>query len=489
MARERTRREVLRRVAGTGAAAGVVATAGCASGDDEDEDDEEEPTDDDGTSSPDDEADGDGDSESDGGLPRIEGPIPPAEDSVPYVPETAEDGYTDEEFFVSGTAMGESYTTHFNVLRPTDPDEASGSVVVEPTHESGFWAVRSTAIEYLTRAGHATIAISSSPTVVENVVRAHDEENDQDRYADLSIPERDGIESAILGQFGVLLRTEGIPDTSVETPVLGGFSNTGAKTRAYIDARHERARIDGDPVFEGYFPGQTAVGTFPEALPDLDVPVVELQGEREVISTLARNPDGLTYRREDGENYRLYEVPGLPHLSTRVEDPVFPAAAIGQSCSPIVPDVDGLNADETTVSDFPLAHEWHVALDHLIEWAQTGTAPPRADRIEVDGNGEVVRDEHGNAVGGKPNPYVEVPSAAYASLSSFAVPEDETPVRCDMVGHRIPFTDEKLERLYGDQDGYVAAFTDRLDELVSEGWYLERDAEELGAEARDRDLF
>lgn len=479
MVRQRTRRHLLW---ATGVTGSFVFLAGCPSGGDEGS-----PTE---TSGTDTSTDGDDDdSESDGGLPTVEGPIPRAEDSVPYVPEVVEDGYTDEEFFVAGEALGESYRTQFNVLEPTNPGEASGVVIVEPTHEAGFWAVRSTAREYVTRAGHAMVAISSSPTVVENILRAHDEDNDQDRYADLAIPDTEGIESAVLGQLGALLRTGGVPGLAADYQVLAGFSNTGAKTRTYIRQQHDEARIDGSPVYDGYMPGQTAVGTFPEAIPDLEVPVVELQGEREVITTLERNPDGLTYRREDGENYRLYEVPGLPHIDTRVEDPTFPPPAVRQSCSPVLPDVEGANADDLVVSDFPLSHEWHLALDHLVRWVQTGTAPPRADRIQLDGDDRVVRDEHGNAVGGKPHPYVEVPVATYTSHSAYDVPEDETPIRCDMVGHRIPFGEDKLERLYGDETGYVDAFTERLDELVDQGWYLERDAAELRSEARDRALF
>ena len=41
-----------------------------------------------------------------------------------------------------------------------------------------------------------------------------------------------------------------------------------------------------------------------------------------------------------------------------------------------------------------------AAMHNLIEWVTKGTAPPKADRIETDANGEIVRDEYGNARGG-----------------------------------------------------------------------------------------
>lgn len=421
-------------------------------------------------------------------VPDLEVAPPPGEGTRRFSPEAPPGGdYVEAEYFLAGEAAGDHYRTKCNVRRPSDAEDGSGTAVVEAVHESGYWPVRSTVGDYLTHEGHASVAIASSPTVVERVVGGHDGEYDQTRYADLHVPHRDGVESEILAQFGALLEADELPGVDATHAILAGFSNTGAKTRTYVDERHEAARVGGGPVYDGYFLGQTAVGTHPEAVADLDVPVVELQGEREVIATLERNPDGLTYRRPDGEHYRLYEVPGMPHVDTRGSDPLFPPEAVAEDCVPRVPDVDGLDVDGATVSDFPLVREWHVALDHLVDWVRTGDAPPAADRIELDGE-SVRRDEHGNAVGGKRTPLVEVPSAAYASLRRYGVPEDETPVRCDMLGTRIPFTDEKFEALYGDGESYVAAFEERLDELVADGWYLERDAADL-LESLDPDPF
>ena len=93
----------------------------------------------------------------------------------------------------------------------------------------------------------------------------------------------------------------------VRHAVLGGYSNTGPVVRQYIASKHEQARLAGDaPVFDGYFPVQTAVGSAPTAIPDLDVPVIEIQGESEVIRTFQRGFDHLGYRRPDSDSYRLY---------------------------------------------------------------------------------------------------------------------------------------------------------------------------------------
>ena len=416
-------------------------------------------------------------------IPEIEGPIPSTENNQPYREVDAPDGrqYIEEEYFISGEALGEEYKTQVNIRRPVNKNRQSGVAIVEPVHESGFWSVLSTIEEYVLDANHVSTPITSSPTVLEN----HIKPENPSRYEDLTIPNIDGIESEILAQFGALLQTEGVPDVNSEYPILSGYSNTGAKTRTYIHVKHDEARLNGAPVYEGYFPGQTAVGTAPGPIPDLDVPVIELQGEREIVSTFDRIGD-LRYRREDGENYRLYEVPGMPHVDNREEDPLFPPRAVNASCNPVIPDIDGLETDAVEVNDFPLTHEWNAAIDNLIDWVSTGDPAPKADRIETDGN-TIVRDEHGNAKGGKPTPFIEVPIAAYISYSEYAT--EDTPVRCDMVGHRIPFTTEKLEELYGNHGGYVSEFNTRLNELVRDDWYLNLHAKELRQEAANADLF
>ena len=68
-----------------------------------------------------------------------------------------------------------------------------------------------------------------------------------------------------------------------------------------------------------------------------------------------------------------------------------------------------------------------VALNHLWQWVDKGTVPPRADRILVDRNeandGSVMAlDEHGNASGGIRNPYVDVPAKKYGVRNEGAVP-------------------------------------------------------------------
>jgi hypothetical protein len=230
---------------------------------------------------------------------------------------------------------------------------------------------------------------------------------------------------------------------------------------------------DGSPIYDGYFPVQTAVGSAPTAIPDLDVPVLEIQGESELIRTFQRGFDRLGYRRPDGPTYRLYEVPGLPHVTSR-PGPGFQ------------PDV--FSCVEPVRSLFPQRHVWSNALKNLVVWVDRGFAPPAADRIALEADGRtVVRDGHGNAVGGVRTPYLDVPIATYGAVSTNA-PGSPPGSRCDFFGYQVDFSHETLVGLYGDHRGYVRALTRSAKGLVRRGWYLRQDAAELRAEAAQADI-
>lgn len=369
-------------------------------------------------------------------------------------------GYIEEELFMSGEALGEAYTTVVHVRRPVDPATASGIVVLEPTHGGNLWPVMSTTGAFLTSAGHTILAVSSSSFVVDRLVKPAN----PSRYERLSVPGTPGVESEILAQVGALLRSsprDVLGAVPVARLVLAGYSGTGAVVRRFIEAAHAEARLDGRPVYDGYFPGQTAVGAMPQPIADLDVPVIELQGESEVVRTFRRNPDGLTYRRDDGERYRLYEVPSMPHMA---------GGRPGWACV------------EPVRTTFPLRAVWSSALHNLIRWVDEGVPAPRAERIHLDGE-HVVRDEHGHALGGVRTADIDVPLATLGAVSTPA-PENPRGARPEMLGYREDFSAATLAELYGDHASYLDRFEKRLRELVEGGWYLERDAHEALEGAR-----
>ena len=406
-------------------------------------------------------------------LPLVVGPIPITAESQPYrglLVGPPRPGYVEEEFFISCAALGQTYQTLLHVRRPANPQEFSGTVVMEPTHPLGLWPITATTASYQADAGHVSVAAVSSRLVLELLVKGFN----PDRYGALAIPETPGIEAEILAQIGALLKSDVGPlrERRAENVILSGFSNTGAVVREFITTKHDQARLaDGAPVYDGYFPVQTAVGSAPTALPDLDVPVVEIQGESELIRTFQRGSDHLGYRRPDSASYRLYEVAGMSHVTSRPGDGFLP--------NPYV-------CVEPLRSTFPNRYVWNNSLRNLIEWIDEGIAPPSAPRIELAADGRtVVRDERGNAVGGVRTSYLDVPVATYGAVSTNA-PGAPPSSRCDFFSYEIPFTRGEFDQLYRSPLTYVRAVRARLRQLIRGRWYLKRDAKEALLEAVTR---
>jgi len=397
-------------------------------------------------------------------IPTLEGPIAVTGASPAYQARGVAPlppGYVDREYVVACEALGAPYRTSINVRRPLAPEQPV-VVIVESTHPGNTWPVLEFTYAYQVRAGLVSVAINASPRVVEERVKP----SNPSRYADLAVPEVEGIEEAILAQVGAALRRDGLSGLEVGPVILGGESATGGVTRRYIAAHHEEARMSGgEPVYNGYFPGQTAVGTLPGPLPDLDVPVIELQGEREIITTFDRNPAGLGYRRPDGELYRLYEVPGMAHIDTHGDE------GPNETCGIAKP------------NQLPLEHVWNMALRNLVEWVRDGVPAPRAERIQLEADDRTIaRDAFGNALGGVRTPHVDVPVATYLTVSE-RQPGATGDVRCDMVGPQFDLEPAELRSLYGSAEAYRDRLNQRLDELVEGRWYLASDADEVRREA------
>jgi hypothetical protein len=131
-----------------------------------------------------------------------------------------------------------------------------------------------------------------------------------------------------------------------------------------------------------------------------------------------------------------------------------------------------------------------VALNHLWQWVDKGTVPPKADRILVDrsvaGDGSLMAlDEHGNARGGIRNPYVDVPAKKYGVRNEGAVPpitnahpfvavrgEAAQSQLCGLAGYEVAMPQEQLKKLHKSPKDYQAKVARRFDELAKQGWAL-----------------
>jgi hypothetical protein len=384
----------------------------------------------------------------------------------PGVAELAAAGYVQQEYFISGIAAGRPYTTRMLVRRPARAGRFSGIVIAESIRSTAIrsmWSLR----DYFVRSGHAYVEIGSNHVAINKLLKPADPA----RYGPLDLP---AIEGAVFGhvieviaQGGILLKTnpKGGPFTGfrVRRVILAGCSEQGVIIRQYMRDGHPVYRTaDGRSIYDGYFPACVADWPEPFILVDgqplknftpgpIEVPVINLAGQQEVESW----PEyGRRFRRPDADapddKYRVYEVAGMGHGT----------APSGTTCG----------ADQQR-SRFPAHHASANALDRLIMWVDRGIVPPRETPLATTtSSGPLLKDAHGNAVGGVRSVQVDVPVATFFTCVSLGT-------------YEVPFPAEKLTSLYPTPGDYLAKVNRRLDALVRGGWLLRNDAEEARREA------
>ena len=249
--------------------------------------------------------------------------------------------------------------------------------------------------------------------------------------------------------------------------ILQGTSQASGVLRTYQSQKHFQSRMpDGSAIVDGYLATST-LGNAPMMV--VDVPTVHMPTMTEANSASAA---GIGYRRPDSDDpatrYRLYEVAGMAHSNSR--DTIV--------CNP--------NPCSLPVSDFPWGGAVAMGLQHLVEWADRGMVPPRAEPIGFDNNtsndgSRLALDGHGNVKGGVPSTYVDVPVAQYGVPNAGATPAAN--FNCSIAGWRIPFNEDTLRDLYNNKGSYISRLNRRLMELVREGWVLPEYTDDIRADA------
>jgi hypothetical protein len=449
-------------------------------------------------------------------VPEVEGPITGG-NGVPFVATTTFDltkvGYVQTEYFISGTAtaylnrsaLGEdgrwsvepgttaSYKTRILVYRPVDSARFNGSVILEWLNVSGGldsaadWIMAHTEI---IREGYAWVGVSAQFVGVEggaSLVALPSmplKTVDPKRYGSLVHP-GDSFSYDIFSQAGKLFRNPGASsllgeDFLVERLIAVGESQSAFRLVAYINAVHPVASLYDAflvhsrggfvaPLSEKPEPDIPVPGS-PQVRADVDVPVLIFQTETDLTflqSFAARQPDT--------QNIRLWEVAGTAHADTYT-------IVVGPKDRGGSPDAARLIVTSTPLAGFecnapinsgPHHFVLNAALHALHHWVRGGTPPPNAPRIEVDAGPPVtiLRDAHGNALGGIRTPSLAVPTAALSGEGQSGS------LFCVLFGSTVPFDVATLGALYADHDAYLSAFRAASDADVAAGFLLPADAE------------
>lgn len=414
-------------------------------------------------------------------------------------------GYVEEEFAFTGEATsyrytappgadGEwpvepdrtaPYTSRMLVRRPHDVEAFNGTIVVEWLNvtagvdvdvDFGFFA------EEVLRAGDAWVGVTAQEVAVTSTgggqfgdaalgLKAWDPQ----RYGDLDHP-GDAFAYDIFSQAGALLRTaEGraaLGGVSPEVILADGESQSAFRLVTYLNAVDPVAR-----VFDGFLIHSRDGGAAPldgrsfEVEPD-EPPTTRLRtdGRAPALQVITESdlyllrpgapfPDA---RQPDSDRVRTWEVAGTAH-----SDATY-LRRLNQQGTRQFKGFFDLSEVIPLANDGPQRFVMRAALHALRDWV-AGRPPPIADPLQVV-DGAIVRDEHGNALGGVRTPPLDVPAATHTG--------EGTPL-----GSSTPFTTDQLRALYANRDAYLAAYRAATDAAVEAGFILDADAAEVNADA------
>lgn len=382
--------------------------------------------------------------------------LPPEEDIAHFK-------YITKEFFVSGIAQGQPYTTRVVVRRPADPRKFSGIVVAEPMHPTGndwmFYFLHT----YLMTQGHIAVEITTGSVPLFKDTNAA-------RYKDLEIGATQAND--ILAQVGLMLKNdrpdgvlEGLP---MRKMILSGTSASAAAVVAYLPAHMVYRAEEMKPIFDGFLP--TSIGGDTPIM-KVDVPVVQMPTMTEVVRGVA---SGNRYRRADGDapgdQFRIYEVAGMAHIDSRI-NPVYKP-----------------NPCKFSMSEFPEGMGLAAGLDRLIQWIDKGKTPPRAEYVTVDNNtandgSPLALDANGNPKGGVRNTYVDVPAYRYIAPNEPASPPIPNPsplvasqgpggpaLFCGIAAYQEALSADQMKVLYKSKKDFQTKVEQRANTLIKDGW-------------------
>jgi len=446
-------------------------------------------------------------------------------------------GYVEEELFVSGTAglygpttnepleeyeqlndiaplstlcePAVPFTTRALAVRPREVGRFSGTVHAIPFHNLGAGAQ----VEpHLLREGHAWVGVEVcsgtrfGPDEIPSGGVANLHHTDPERYGSLEIPggrteHWPNLQPGVLGKafetidfgkqgwemlvfrqelarsyaqgpdiyFSVVegLRTgkgSVLPGLDVRRVYTSGASGGTEILRPLALYHHDRwMQPDGGPILDGYF---ILVGQIPERRP-AGAALVVFQTEAEAMTAIDNGWD--IPEDTDDPKFRYYEIPGTGHQFSAAPQAAQDAASVAH----VLPEgIQGLSQRDASeeyqpYDKFNAPIVWAL-WDALYRWVDDGVPMPRAPRITRDQSAPdgIARDEHGNALGGLRTPWVDVPDARYVARISPGNP---------LAPGMEPFTDERMDALYGSRGEYQRRVRARLDEMVDDRFLLAQD--------------
>lgn len=394
--------------------------------------------------------------------PTVEGPITHGIHGRPWfssLVNLSDYGYIEEEFHFSGSSGANPYKSRMVVRRPVDPDRFSGTVYVEWVNVTG-----GRDLETLWPAGHSTLlAEGHAYVVVSAQLVGHTELRAWDpvRYATLTHPGDTPGSFHVFEQAIQAIRSPGAVDPlgglDAEYVIATGDSQSAGRLTTYITEGYAIAgHVDG--FLPGRGGGNSATGQVAE---QLGVPMLwileESQGERPADTAWQKfwYQAGAAHAPLDWEHYVW---------RSDMRDLGFAA-----------PIADGVNA--ACSMNRGEGYAVRSGIHWINRWVRGIDVPPSGPRLQRDGEGELVRDADGHAIGGIRFPYIDVPIALNTSEG------------CPLFGSYEQFSSAEIVSRYPTKQAYVSAVTAAADVAVAQGFLLASDRVKIIAEAEAFDVW
>lgn len=445
---------------------------------------------------------------------QLTGPVLP-DSAISLGLGTVSPTYQVKEFFLTGTAnsytpqlplpsdgklvvtadpdiAGGAYKTRLVVVRPIDPEDFNGTVIVEWMNVTAGsdtppdWIM---AHNEFVRMGYAWVGVSAQAVGVNALKNSGGFVGA--RYASLLHP-GDSYSYSIFSHAGERAKEPAaklLGGLTAERVIAAGESQSAGRMVTYIDAVQPIENIyDGFMVHSrsgsGSSIAQSPLTAYPFPAPapirdDLAVPVMVVQAEGDVINS------NLAARQLDTPLFRQWEMAGTAHADAYtlqgLTDNGDGSAAIAMFGFMRAP-------NNPFGCDSPInagGHHWimQAAFRSLDTWVRTGVAPPVGPPLEVVSTSPVVlqRDALGNAIGGVRSPHVDAPVATLDSVNGGIF-------FCRLFGRTIPFSPAQIQTLYPTKEDFMTQWIDAINSGVADGFLLTEDVAELTAAAEAWDF-
>jgi hypothetical protein len=422
-------------------------------------------------------------------TPTVEGPIAVTATSHPFLATDiplASYGYTEQEYFISGTGYTYStsgaanvtgtkittggpnsngtypFKTRIVVRRPENPANFNGKVIVEWNNVTAGYDLEANWFGdpyYLIKHGYAYVTVSAQNVGVNYLKKNFNPE----RYGSLEVgPSGDALSYDIYGAaikaargLGNGPQPLGSLTPNITKVTASGESQSCGRLVTYYNKVAPLQQIADDYL--------------------LTVCTTEVRADRpEKVLRVITEYENKTQQNEaeapTNPALRHWEAAGASHV---------PFLAVANWTVPVDRDT---GVQTAICTNPPLSRvSWpylvNVGIKDLNEWQEGGSPPPLAPRGEYENPTTLKRDSLGNAKGGIRLPEMDVPTGVNRGDNSAAPPPNSgnASAFCTLLGQYKPFSEETLQSLYKDYGDYVDKVKADTEKLAGEGFLLPED--------------